>query len=150
MIVAVGQETYPGERRVALVPAGIAALVKAGFEVLVQSGAGTAAGLPDEQYAEKGAKMVTGRNEVFAAEVVLQVRAAGANPDAASADHGRLRRDQVIMGRVPRQTLRADIDYSRSESLTTYGRIGVKCWVYKGEVLPGEEPLGATDSDFAK
>ncbi len=59
------------------------------------------------------------------------------------------RRDKVIMGRVPRQTLRADIDYANAESLTTYGRIGVKCWVYKGEVLPGEEPLGATDSDFS-
>jgi small subunit ribosomal protein S3 len=60
------------------------------------------------------------------------------------------RRDRVIMGRVPRQTLRADIDYARAESLTTYGRIGVKCWVYKGEILPGEEQLGATDSDFSK
>ncbi len=58
------------------------------------------------------------------------------------------RRDRVIMGRVPRSTLRADIDYAQEEALTTYGRIGVKCWVYKGEVLPGEEPLGATESDF--
>jgi small subunit ribosomal protein S3 len=39
-------------------------------------------------------------------------------------------------GRVPRQTLRADIDYSQAEALTTYGRIGVKVWIYKGEVLP--------------
>ncbi len=39
-------------------------------------------------------------------------------------------------GRVPRQTLRADIDYALSEALTTYGRIGVKVWIYKGEVLP--------------
>jgi len=38
-------------------------------------------------------------------------------------------------GRVPRQTLRADIDFARSEALTTYGRIGVKVWIYKGEVL---------------
>lgn len=59
------------------------------------------------------------------------------------------RRDQVIMGRVPRQTLRADIDYALDEALTTYGRIGVKVWVYHGEILPGEEPLGATEADFA-
>jgi small subunit ribosomal protein S3 len=59
------------------------------------------------------------------------------------------RRDQVILGRVPRQTLRANIDYAQDEALTTYGRIGVKVWVYTGEVLPGEEPLGATESDFA-
>jgi len=39
-------------------------------------------------------------------------------------------------GRVPRQTLRADIDYALAEALTTYGRIGVKVWIYKGEVLP--------------
>lgn len=59
------------------------------------------------------------------------------------------RRDEVILGRVPRQTLRADIDYAISEALTTYGRIGVKVWVYHGEVLPGEEKLGATEADFA-
>jgi small subunit ribosomal protein S3 len=58
------------------------------------------------------------------------------------------RRDQVILGRVPRQMLRADIDYAHREALTTFGRIGVKVWIYNGEVLPGEEPLGATDADF--
>lgn len=42
-------------------------------------------------------------------------------------------------GRVPRQTLRADIDYAVAEALTTYGRIGVKVWIYKGEVLPEVE-----------
>jgi len=39
-------------------------------------------------------------------------------------------------GRVPRQTLRADIDYALAEAGTTYGNIGVKVWIYKGEVLP--------------
>ena len=39
-------------------------------------------------------------------------------------------------GRVPRQTLRADIDFAKAESLTTYGRIGVKVWIYKGDYLP--------------
>ncbi len=42
-------------------------------------------------------------------------------------------------GRVPRQTLRADIDYCQAEALTTYGRIGVKVWIYRGEVLGGVE-----------
>jgi small subunit ribosomal protein S3 len=42
-------------------------------------------------------------------------------------------------GRVPRQTLRADIDYALSEALTTYGRIGVKVWIYKGEILTTTE-----------
>jgi len=59
------------------------------------------------------------------------------------------RRDQVIQGRVPRQTLRADIDYAAHRAVTTYSAIGVKVWVYRGEVLPGEENLGAKDADFA-
>lgn len=47
-------------------------------------------------------------------------------------------------GRVPRQTLRADIDFARAEALTTYGRIGVKVWVYRGIVLPELEELVET------
>ena len=47
-------------------------------------------------------------------------------------------------GRVPRQTLRADIDFAKSEALTTYGRIGVKVWIYKGEVLPELEEIPET------
>jgi small subunit ribosomal protein S3 len=46
------------------------------------------------------------------------------------------RRDKVIDGSVPLHTLRADIDYAQVEALTTYGRIGVKVWIYKGEILP--------------
>lgn len=44
-------------------------------------------------------------------------------------------------GRVPLQTLRADIDYAQAEALTTFGRIGVKVWVYKGEILPAAEAV---------
>ena len=52
-------------------------------------------------------------------------------------------------GRVPRQTLRADIDFAKSEALTTYGRIGVKVWIYKGEVLPEvEEKVEATEGVY--
>jgi small subunit ribosomal protein S3 len=42
-------------------------------------------------------------------------------------------------GRVPLQTLRADIDFAQDEALTTFGRIGVKVWVYRGEILPEAE-----------
>ena len=45
------------------------------------------------------------------------------------------RREDAQEGRVPRHTLRADIDYAHSESTTTYSKIGVKVWIYKGEVL---------------
>ena len=52
-------------------------------------------------------------------------------------------------GRVPLQTLRADIDFARAEALTTYGRIGVKVWVYKGEIIPGvEEKAEATEGVY--
>ncbi len=52
-------------------------------------------------------------------------------------------------GRVPRQTLRADIDFSQAEALTTYGRIGVKVWIYKGEVLPEvEEKVESTEGVY--
>ena len=56
MIVGVPKESYPGERRVALVPAVIPILAKAGLEVIVESGAGDQAGYPDAAYVEKGAK----------------------------------------------------------------------------------------------
>jgi small subunit ribosomal protein S3 len=46
------------------------------------------------------------------------------------------RREWVMEGRVPRSTLRANIDYGFAEARTTYGRIGIKVWIYKGEVLP--------------
>ncbi|HUV74140.1 MAG TPA: 30S ribosomal protein S3 [Anaerolineae bacterium] len=57
------------------------------------------------------------------------------------------RRDWTMEGRVPLHTLRADIDYAHSEALTTYGRIGVKVWVYKGEVFP-EEQQAAEETGF--
>lgn len=57
------------------------------------------------------------------------------------------RREWQREGRVPLQALRADIDYAQAEALTTFGRIGVKVWIYKGEILPEieaeEEPAEA-------
>ena len=60
------------------------------------------------------------------------------------AGHEMARREWVREGRVPAQTLRADIDFARSEALTTYGRIGVKVWIYKGDILPEAEEQPAT------
>lgn len=45
------------------------------------------------------------------------------------------RREWMREGRVPAQTLRADIDFARAEALTTYGRIGVKVWIYRGDTV---------------
>ena len=46
------------------------------------------------------------------------------------------RKEKISDGRVPRNTIRADMDYGFAEALTTFGRIGVKVWVFKGEILP--------------
>ncbi len=51
------------------------------------------------------------------------------------------RMDSQREGQVPRHTLRADIDYATAEALTTFGRIGVKVWIYKGEILPPKTPV---------
>ena len=53
------------------------------------------------------------------------------------------RKEKLWDGRVPRNTLRADLDYGFAEALTTFGRIGVKVWIYKGEILP--QKAEATD-----
>jgi small subunit ribosomal protein S3 len=53
------------------------------------------------------------------------------------------RKEKVWDGRVPRNTIRADLDYGFAEALTTFGRIGVKVWIYKGDVLP--QKAEATD-----
>jgi small subunit ribosomal protein S3 len=51
------------------------------------------------------------------------------------------RRETLHQGRVPLHTLRADIDYALAEAHTTLGRIGVKVWMYKGDILPEREML---------
>jgi NAD(P) transhydrogenase subunit alpha len=99
MIVGVPRETYPGERRVALVPAVLANLAKAGLQVLVESGAGAAAGHPDTEYSDKGAKIAASRAEVFAqAEIITQVLCDGANDKTGQADLPMLRSGQILVG----------------------------------------------------
>jgi len=67
MIVGVPRETFPGERRVALVPAVLPTLAKAGLQVVVEAGAGVEAGYLDADYLAKGAKILPDRAEVFRA-----------------------------------------------------------------------------------
>ena len=64
MIVGVVKETFPGERRVALVPDIVPPLKKKGFEVVIEKGAGLPAGYPDEAYEAKGASLLGSREEV--------------------------------------------------------------------------------------
>ncbi len=97
MILGTVKETFPGERRVALVPATLGQLTKAGHEVVIEAGAGAAAGYPDAEYTDKGAKVVADRDEVFrTADAILQVRGYGANPEQGRADVERLRPGQSL------------------------------------------------------
>ncbi|HUW81399.1 MAG TPA: Re/Si-specific NAD(P)(+) transhydrogenase subunit alpha [Phycisphaerae bacterium] len=99
MIVGVPKETYPNERRVALVPAAVSTLMKKGLGVSLEAGAGVAAGFPDQAYVENGASIAPSRTELFeSANILVQVRAGGANPDRAHADLDLLRADQVVIG----------------------------------------------------
>ncbi len=83
----------------ALVPAVLAALTKAGFEVHIQSGAGTEAGYADSQYAEKGAKIASDRPAIFAAaDIVAQVLCYGANDKTGAQDVSLYRRGQILVG----------------------------------------------------
>jgi NAD(P) transhydrogenase subunit alpha len=99
MIVGVPRESFPGERRVALVPVAIPNLTKAGLEVVVEAGAGIGAGYPDADYAAKGAKILTDRGEVFrAADIVVQILCYGSNDKTGKADVALYKRDQVLIG----------------------------------------------------
>jgi small subunit ribosomal protein S3 len=73
-----------------------------------------------------------------AVQRAMRFGAQGAMITCAGRLHGAemARSESTREGRVPRHTLRADIDYAHAEALTTYGRVGVKVWIYKGEILP--------------
>ena len=99
MIIGVPKESYPGERRVALVPLVVPNLVKAGFEVVVEKGAGLEAGYPDALYVEKGAKILPDRTALFSnAEIVVQVLCYGSNDVTGKADLPLMRRGQALIG----------------------------------------------------
>ncbi|MFL6281160.1 MAG: Re/Si-specific NAD(P)(+) transhydrogenase subunit alpha [Vicinamibacterales bacterium] len=91
MRVGIPKETLAGETRVAVIPAAVPPLVKAGLEVAVESGAGVAAGFPDETYRSQGASVIS-RPELFrTSDIVLQVRATPAEPSL-------LRPGQTLIG----------------------------------------------------
>jgi NAD(P) transhydrogenase subunit alpha len=99
VIVGVPKESYPGERRVALVPVAIPNLNKAGLEVVIEAGAGDQAGYPDRAYVEKGAKIVPDRAAVFAtADIVVQVLSYGSNDVTGKADLPLMRGGQALIG----------------------------------------------------
>lgn len=99
MIVGVPKESFPGERRVALVPSVIPNLKKVGLDIVIEAGAGNAAGYPDSTYTEKGAKVLPDRAAVFGqADIITQVLCYGSNDRTGKADLPLMRQDQVLIG----------------------------------------------------
>jgi len=99
MIVGVPRESFPGELRVALTPAVVPSLAKAGIEVVLETGAGVGAGYPDADYVSKGAKLLPQRADVFrTADIIVQVLGYGSNDKSGKGDLALLRRNQVLVG----------------------------------------------------
>ena len=97
MKIAVLKETFPGETRVALVPAAIPPLIKAGHTVNVERAAGAAAGFADDAYTAAGAELVD-RDGALQADCVLAVRIAGSCGEAWAADRGKLSAATALIG----------------------------------------------------
>ncbi len=155
MIVGVPKESYPGERRVALVPLVIPMLAKAGLEVLVEASAGEQAGYTDAAYTEKGAKIAPDRASVFAhADIVVQVLCYGSNDVTGKADLPLMRRGQALIGflrpfgsaEIVEQIAQAGVSaYSvefmprttRAQSMDALSSMGTICG-YKAALLAAE------------
>jgi len=155
VIVGVPKESYPGERRVALVPVAVPGLIKAGLEVIVEAGAGEQAGYPDAIYVEKGAKIVPDRAAVFgAADIVVQVLCYGSNDVTGKADLPLMRRGQALIGflrplgsaEVVQQIAQAGVTSfsvelmprtTRAQSMDALSSMGTICG-YKATLLAAE------------
>jgi NAD(P) transhydrogenase subunit alpha len=98
MIVGVPKEIYPKEKRVALVPAVIPNLKKAGLDIVVEASAGIQAGYPDAEYVEKGARLMESRAELFQADIIVQFLCYGANDKTGKADLPLMKKGQVLLG----------------------------------------------------
>ena len=98
MIAGVLTETLPGERRVALTPAVLPALAKAGVTALLQAGAGRSAGYPDQAYTDKGAEIASSAADVVArADILLRVRLSPTSTSAGNVDLGLTRAGQAVV-----------------------------------------------------
>jgi len=99
MIIGIPKESFPGERRVGMVPAVVPSLTKAGFEVAIEAGAGVSAGYLDKEYVDKGAKVVGSREEIFkTADIVVQVLCYGSNDKTGKEDVPLYRDGQFLVG----------------------------------------------------
>lgn len=121
MIVGVPKETYPGEKRVAMIPAVLPSLSKSGMEVLVECGAGLEAGYPDTAYAEKGGQIASSRTQVFQkSDVIVQVRLLGINPEAGRNDLPLYKPSQVLIGMADPLSNPQSVTDLNSRSVTAF------------------------------
>ena len=97
MKAAVLKERFPDERRVALLPENVQKLQAAGYEILIERGAGLGASIADEDYSAAGAKLID-RAEAAAADILLQVRSAGANTVNGDDDVQLMHAGQIVIG----------------------------------------------------
>jgi len=97
MKAVVLKERFPGERRVALLPANVKNLQAAGYEILVERGAGLGSSITDEDYSAAGAQLID-RAEAAAADILLQVRSAGANAVNGDNDVQLMHAGQIVIG----------------------------------------------------
>jgi len=99
VIIGIPTETRPGESRVALTPGNVKAWTGKGIDILVQSGAGNAAGFLDGAYEKAGARLSSERSSIFAeADIILQVQSFGANTVSAEQDLDLLQPGQLVVG----------------------------------------------------
>ena len=121
MKVGVLKETFPDERRVALVPAGVTILKKSGLDVEVEAGAGSAAGFTDDEYRDKGAEIIADRNAILSnADILLQVRGYGANPEFGKNDLKSSKPGQIVIGFQEPLTAKAEMSAYAEHKLTVF------------------------------
>ncbi len=143
VIIGVPKEIYPGDRRVAIVPAVLPTLTKAGFEVHIQSGAGIEAGYPDSLYADKGAKIkiVDDRAAVFAnADVIVQILCYGSNDITGKQDVPFFRRDvvqEVAKAGVTAFSIELMPRTTRAQSMDALSSMGTACG-YKAVLMAAD------------
>lgn len=98
MKLSIVRERFPGERRVALIPTNVPQLAKAGIQVIVEAGAGVAAGFPDEQYVAKGASVVQSLEQALASDILVQVRSAGSDHESGREILSHLVGGKIVIG----------------------------------------------------
>jgi NAD(P) transhydrogenase subunit alpha len=120
MIAGVLKETYPGEKRVAVVPATVNTLQKKGFVVHVETGAGFEAGFTDAMYENEGAVMCSRGAVLSKSDVILQIRTVGTNPATDADDVKLLKKGAIVIGVIDALTNREAVETLRSAGVKAF------------------------------